>query len=169
MNEYFFKRSVVEHPYIKDSLIRLISESVSIHNKSNTEDHITDYHISKDLPRKYEGTVMPLVLDHMREFETKYNFGGISLHAMWFQIYKKGGFHDWHVHPFCHFTNVYYVKLPKPSLKTQIKNPFNNNYTEDIEISEGDILTFPSFFFHRSPAVMDDEEKIIISFNTNIQ
>ena len=41
---------------------------------------------------------------------------------MWFQQYNVGGFHDWHVHPRCHFTNVYYLELPDTNLVTEIKN-----------------------------------------------
>jgi hypothetical protein len=169
MNNYFFKKHVEEHALIKNELINLILTSASLDHSTLTENHVTDYFISKDIPRKYEQLVMPAILNHMRAFETFYKFNGISLHNMWFQVYKNGGFHDWHVHPFCHFTNVYYVKLRDKNLKTEIKNPFDNQQIVEVDVEEGDILTFPSFFFHKAPTVLGNLEKIIISFNTNIQ
>lgn len=169
MNDYFFKRHVPEHTHLKDLLITSIINTVSLDHISSTENHTTDYHISKDIEREYALLVMPVIINHMRFFEQAYEFNGIELHALWFQQYKCGGFHDWHVHPYCHFTNVYYVKLPDGNLKTQVKDPFNKNNIVEIEIQEGDILTFPSFFLHRAPVVTNNDDKIVIAFNTNIK
>ena len=160
MNDFVFKRSVTGFNFIKNTLVETIKKSTSIYHDTNKERHQTDYHLSKDIPRLYEPLVMPAVLEHMRTFEQQYNFQGIELHHLWFQWYRKGDFHDWHVHPYCHFTNIYYINLPNKSLATTVNGI-------DIDVQEGDILTFPSFILHQAPLV-DDLEKIIVSFNTNI-
>jgi hypothetical protein len=110
---------------------------------------------------------MPAIVEHTNTFKNHYNFEGIQLVSMWFQQYNIGGFHDWHVHPYCHFTNIYFVELPDSKLTTQIKNPFNNHSIMDVVVNEGDILTFPSFFSHSSP-LTETNRKTIISFNINI-
>lgn len=161
MNDYIFKRSVQYHESIKEQLVSLISISPCLNHVTNTENHITDYHISTDITRTYEECIMPVVVEHIREFQTFYNFSGIKLHHLWFQKYKKGGFHSWHVHPFCHFTNVYYISLPNKTISTEIKGV-------NVTVNEGDILSFPSFLLHQSPVNTYDEEKLIVSFNTNI-
>jgi hypothetical protein len=157
---FVFKRSVNGFNFIKNTLVDTIKKSTSIYHDTNKERHQTDYHLSKDISRLYEPLVMPSILEHMRAFEQQYKFSGIELHHLWFQWYRSGDYHDWHVHPYCHFTNILYVSLPDKSLATQI-----NGISVDVE--EGDILTFPSFFLHQAPTV-EDAEKIIISFNTNI-
>lgn len=164
MQELFFKRSIPNYGQHKMPIIDAIKRSKFLDNGSKTEKHFTDYHISKDVPRIYESLIIGHVYDHMREFQKAKNAPGINLHAMWFQWYPPGGFHDWHVHPLCHFTNVIYIELPNVEVKTEIKD-FNGNIIE-VDVSEGDILTFPAFLLHRSPPTTKD--KIIISFNTNI-
>jgi uncharacterized RmlC-like cupin family protein len=53
-----------------------------------------------------------------------------------------------------------YVQLPgKLTTKTSLY---------DIDAKEGDIVTFPAYVPHNSPENKNDEEKIIVSFNTSI-
>lgn len=160
MDDFVFKRSVAGFSFIKQALVDSIKQSTSIYHETAKERHQTDYHLSKDIPRLYETLAMPHVLEHMRAFEKQHNFSGIELHHLWFQWYREGDYHDWHVHPYCHFTNVFYINLPDTSLATRV-------YGTDIVVQEGDILTFPSFILHQAP-IVDNSEKIIISFNTNI-
>ena len=84
----------------------------------------------------------------------------------WFQWYETNDYHDWHTHPKCHFTSIYYLNLPNKNIKTSIKD-FDN--FKNFDIKEGQILTFPSFWSHKSPPNNFEEAKIIISFNTNIE
>ena len=160
MEQYLFKRPIIGFNFVKESIIDLIKTSASIYHNTEKERHQTDYHLSKDIHRSYEQVIMPHVLNHMRAFEQQYKFSGIELHHLWFQWYREGDYHNWHVHPYCHFTNILYVSLPDKSLATNVNGI-------DIDIQEGDILTFPSFILHQAP-IVGDAEKIIISFNTNI-
>jgi hypothetical protein len=167
MKDLYYKRSVESHKLLKEKILQAISTTPSLYNRTLIENHLTDYHVSTELKRNYEHLVMPAVIEHTNTFKNYYNFGGIQLVSMWFQQYTVGGFHDWHVHPSCHFTNVYFIELPDNSLTTQIKNPFDNHNILNVTVAEGDILTFPSFFYHSAP-VVDVGVKTIISFNTNI-
>lgn len=81
----------------------------------------------------------------------------------WFQQYHQNDFHDWHTHTNCQFTNIYYVELPNKELATEI---FNH---EPLKIKEGDLVSFPSFWYHRSPKNETNERKTIISFSSNFQ
>lgn len=159
-----YKSSILNYSTVKESIIAAIKSSKYLDNDSKTEKHFTDYHISTDIPRIYESLILGHIYNHMRSFQQDFNFNGINLHHMWFQWYPPGGFHDWHVHPLCHFTNVCYINLPDHQAKTEIKD-INHNIIS-IDVKEGDILTFPAFLLHRSP--ISTQEKIIIAFNTNI-
>lgn len=163
----YYTRPVDGHQFFKNDILKAIDTSPSVYNKTNTESHISDYNINASVTRMYDALIMPAIMSHMRAVEQHYKFKGINLVSYWFQKYNVGDFHDWHVHPSCHFTNVYFVELPAPTLATQVTNPFDNNNMIDITVSEGDILTFPGFFYHRAP-IVSTGIKTIISFNTNI-
>ena len=98
--------------------------------------------------------------EFLQHFNKYFQSKTCQLHDMWYQIYKKGDFHQRHTHPGAQFTNVLYVQLPgKLTTKTELY---------DINANEGDIVTFPAYVPHVSPINKHDEEKIIISFNTSV-
>lgn len=163
----YYKRPVESFSLLKDQIIKSFDQTPCLHNKTDNQDHITDYHIRPELARSYEPLIMPIVINHMRAFESSYGFGGIKLVALWFQKYLVGGHHTWHVHPDCHFTNIFYIKLPSALAVTQIKNPFDNNNIMNISAEEGEILTIPAFFPHCAPLITIGE-KIVVAFNTSI-
>jgi|TARA_R100001015_G_C4624200_1_gene182286 hypothetical protein len=90
----------------------------------------------------------------------------MDLQNIWFQWYNQNDYHAWHVHPWCHFTNIYYLKNTNINLNTQIK--FGKKDYE-VEIKEGQILTIPSFYLHQSPINTLKEPKVVISFNTTLK
>jgi hypothetical protein len=83
----------------------------------------------------------------------------------WFQQYTNNDFHDWHLHNEVNYTNVYYLELPDKDEKTQIYNILDNTII-DIDIKEGDLVTFPSHLIHRSKP-LQSKRKTIISFNSD--
>lgn len=104
--------------------------------------------------------------DFLKDFNKKLNVNKFKLSKIWYQTYKKGDFHDWHVHPGCHFTNVFLINLPGTNLKTEIMD-VNKNIVE-TNIKEGDIITFPAYLNHRSKRNTFKKDKIIVSFNLDI-
>ena len=98
--------------------------------------------------------------EFLQHFNKYFQSKACQMHDMWYQIYKKGDYHGTHTHVGAHFTNVLYVQLPgKLTTKTSLY---------DIDAKEGDIVTFPAYVPHTSPENKNDEEKIIVSFNTSI-
>ena len=84
----------------------------------------------------------------------------LIIQNIWFQQYKNNDFHNWHNHPRVQFTNVYYIELPD-GMKTELWGE------EDIDVKEGDILTFPSYIFHQSKVNNTNKRKTVVSFNTS--
>jgi len=72
--------------------------------------------------------------------------------------------HSWHTHGE-NFTGVYYVELNEKSPKTQIVNPFDSHSVYELDVSEGDMVIFPSYTLHRAAKMTNDIRKTIISFN----
>lgn len=165
MKEYFFQRTIADHDVIKNKLLPLIKTSPQLLVNESQGYFATDYVVSLELVRDWYEVAYPIIHEHLHFFQTNYNFTGTEIKSLWFQDYPINGFHVPHVHPSCHFTNVWYLNFPSKSATTQIFDPITKNVI-DVDVNEGDILTFPSFIMHESAKV--DQEKTIISFNVNI-
>jgi hypothetical protein len=107
----------------------------------------------------------PLTLEVLDIYKDM-NYGGFRLNEIWFQQYLQQSEHGWHVHS-ANFTNVYYVELPEGTSKTQLIEPYSGKLIE-LDVEEGDIVSFPSMVLHRGPPNTSDKRKTIISFNTDV-
>lgn len=102
---------------------------------------------------------------------------------MWAIINKKGNFNVIHTHPNCYMSAAYYVKAPKncgefivecPNAAKRYTYPKIENDNElnmqvaKIDITEGDLLLFPSYLPHKVGVNESDEDRIVISFNIEI-
>jgi hypothetical protein len=161
-----FKSKFLEHKNIKEKILSSIeraefssvSYSSSIISKS-------DWNAGKDCYREYMQYLFPALGYHMEEVYSFYGFKRINIHNCWFQQYQKGSGHMWHIHMDCQWTNVYYVEMPDEAPFLQLKDPITKQVKE-INVEEGDIISFPSFIIHRSPEMKNDVRKTIISFNS---
>jgi hypothetical protein len=107
-----------------------------------------------------------MIVDTVSETFSNFKINGIVFSNFWFQQYYNSDFHGWHVHMHCHWTNVYFAELPDLNIKTEIMK-FGNNELITYDVQEGDIISFPSMLYHRSPPNPSNNRKTIISFNTN--
>lgn len=102
---------------------------------------------------------------------------------MWAIINKKNDFNIIHTHPNSYLSAAYYVKAPKDCGQFTIENPHSisrhsypalerktefNLKVERIEIEEGDLLLFPAYLPHGVQENKSNEDRIVISFNINI-
>ena len=108
----------------------------------------------------------------------------ISINAMWAIINKNNDFNVLHSHPNCYLSAAYYVKAPKNCGKFEIEcpniaklnsfpkieNPNDLNVRIiSIDISEGDLLIFPSYLPHKVAQNLSGQDRIVISFNVGIK
>lgn len=161
---------VPDYRNFKDYLLDLIDQmpnlSIDSTNCSAKNDQIkkSDWNLPLEHPRPYLDFIKPKLIETVTESFHSLNLDLIQFHNFWFQQYHNEDLHDWHVHQNCHFANVFFLELPDTDYKTQIQN-FNRRKIIDYNVSEGDILTFPSFLYHRSPKNYSTLRKTIISFN----
>ena len=102
---------------------------------------------------------------------------------MWAIINKKDSFNLIHTHPNSYLSAAYYVRAPENCGKFLVENPnsvSNHSYpriskeTElnanirGLDVKEGDLLFFPSYLPHKVGRNMSDEDRIVISFNINV-
>ena len=157
------------HEKLKDDLLNIIACSDSEHAISHDAEvdiSRTDWNISSNFSRSWVEYFVPHLIPKMKEMYLELGYDGFSIHEIWFQQYRQNSQHGWHTHS-ANFTNVYYLELPDNSPRTQIVNAFNQSEIIELDVKEGDIVTFPSFVIHRAPINKSTERKTIISYNTN--
>lgn len=157
---------IKEHFEIKKIILKEIKNTPQNKFKLITS---TDWKTPREIYRKYFiDYLMPIIkkyyLKIAEELQLKdFNINKLIIHNYWFQIYEKNSTHNWHTHASSHFTNVYFLELPDKNLATEIKD-----YSK-LNVEEGDLITFPAYWTHRSPVNNTNKRKTIISFNTSYE
>ena len=165
----YFKGSIKEHKVIKNKMLSLIDNmpKSDLHVKDHSNISKLDWNIERNFNREYLKVFEPHLFKYMNMFLEHVPYDKWEIHNIWYQQYSMNSNHGWHVHTECQFTNVYYLELPENTPKTQIINPFTGDLIE-LEVNEGDLVTFPSFIIHTAPIVKEDARKTIISFNSSL-
>ena len=166
IKSYYMVTDIKEHEEIKEKLLYLIE----IMPKSNTPVQgwpETDWFVPAEHKREYLDYFYEIIRPYMDEMTKELKCMRWEIINGWFQAYNEKDNHPWHVHPFTNYTNVYYLNLPNNSIKTQIYDVVTNEIIDNIEVSEGQVLTLPAHIIHRSPENNGKEKKIIIAFNSN--
>ena len=117
------------------------------------------------------------------EFGWKYVPNKQRIVAMWAIINKKNSFNVMHNHQNCYFSSAYYVKKPKssgditffdPKEAKTYRFPKIEKYTEysaeaiTIKPEEGDLLIFPSYLYHSVSENLSEDDRVVVSFNVDI-
>ena len=142
-------------------LLSLINKIKNPYSEKESKICNTDWSLPRSYNRDYLNYFLNFIKPYMDELATKLYSKSWKIHNCWFQQYSKLNYHKWHTHPETNFTNVYFVELPNESLGTEIFN------CEKLKLQEGDLLTFPGYFYHRSPLNKTTKRKTIISFNSS--
>ena len=161
LSSFYIKTKIIEHSYNKDKLLSLINKG----NFSSFDNiYKTDWHFDKNTEREYLNLFYKIITPYMNNMCLKIKAKTWRIHNGWFQQYKKNNFHDWHRHSSSVFNNIYYVDLPAGASKTTFR--FLGKEFQ-VEVKEGQILSFPSFFEHCSKPNLSDNIKTVIAFNSN--
>ena len=166
----FFLQRARDHDEVKDKIISVIDSNRIFASTTPTEsiantDFYLDEMFKQQKGQQYWDLIYPSIANHYDDILKVTGLTMWSLHKYWFQTYKPNDFHGWHVHAGCMFSNVYYLSLPDGAAKTSF------SYLGEefqIEVQEGDILTFPSFLPHCSKENKSKAPKHVISFNSNL-
>ena len=113
----------------------------------------------------------------------KYDSNKVKMEAMWSIINKKGSFNIQHNHPNSYLSAAYYVRHPEksgnirffdPREQKNIRYPKIKKYTDlsaviiEKDPKEGDLLIFPSYLYHSVGENLSEDDRIIVSFNVEI-
>jgi hypothetical protein len=162
-NVPFLVSPVENHADIKGQLLESIAQMGVNRLTSPFEDvSNTDWNVGRDVLRTYLPLVFPIMEKTATEVKEHFNYiEPLSIINYWFQQYEVGDYHNWHVHNGSMFSNVYYVDLPNGSVKTSFKL---SGSEFEVDVKEGDVLTFPSCFLHCSKPNTAGR-KTVVSFN----
>ena len=165
ITSYYYIDDIAEHNLYKTKLLSLIS---NLENKSikTNKDSIskTDWNLDHSNQEYYQ--LLQKLLDPSLKNLCKYfSATTYEVHNIWFQQYKENDVHNWHTHSHCNFASVYFLELPDKKFATEFLD-LETNKIINVNVSEGQLLTFPAHFIHRSPPI-NNSIKTIISFNTS--
>ena len=97
--------------------------------------------------------------------------------ALWATVLRRGGYQDPHVHPSGRVSGVYYARIPEPAADTDPKQGaisfgFGPARFGELPLprrmlqpSEGMLLLFPSYFWHRTVPFEGEPERISLAFD----
>ena len=91
----------------------------------------------------------------------------IDIKNVWYQQYRKNDKHNFHIHD-CMMSFIYFVELSDRAHATEFFDVENKSIVRANAV-EGDVLIFNSYVPHRSPVLIDDTQKTIISINFNFK
>lgn len=155
------------HKQIKESVIQAIDSMGRFsYVTGNSGQYIThtDWHLGQIFNRPYWPIVESHLAKVMSDVGVRLDYGTPRIDNYWFQWYAQGDFHSEHIHANTMFSSVYYLQLSDDNSKTSF---ILNKQRFEIPVSEGDVITFPSFLSHESLPNEGQKPKIVIAFNTN--
>jgi len=149
-----------KHKSLKNKILKLIDAmpNVVYETHKGTTATKSDWNLPSDFKRDYLDLFYKEINSLMLQTAKKFKCMNWRIHNAWFMQYKENDKHAWHTHPRTNLSGVYYLELPKKELITEFKD-------KKVKTEEGDILIFPSYMLHRSPANKTKERKTVISFN----
>jgi len=159
-------RKIKEHNQIKNTMLDLIAKSPAEKSGDITR---TDWYAGKGVQKEYFKFFFPVLAPYLEDIVRDLGHKECNLETYWFQQYEHDSEHPWHTHPLCGWSNVYYLEFPSDGPPIEIKMPFTGEIIIP-ELEEGDLLTFPSNFFHRSPVNLSMKRKTVVTFDlTNLK
>ena len=148
--------------------------------------HSPYFEITKsEVVKKFLNLLSPHLFEIItKDYGWKCNPEQIRFEGMWSVINTKNSYNIRHFHPNCHLSAAYYVKAKENCAKIKffdpldqklIKSPTKSKTTDlsaevvNFTPNEGDLLIFPSYLHHSVEENLSGEDRIVISFNVDIQ
>lgn len=153
---------VEDHDYYKPRLLESIQKMIDDNNiQLNEKGYYYDFNIQK-APRTYDKLMNQVLYPYVSELSEMYGLRYDKHSTYWFQQYLQSSDFGWHQHN-GHWACVYYLELPEMSEVTEFLN-----YGQ-FDVSEGDVIFFPTFLVHRSPTIKSNLRKTIIATNVDFR
>ena len=160
----FFTATVDDWSEHKDDILSTL-------DLEDGDGHLTDYfkYYQAGEIAPYTERMFEILDPAIKDFNELYPFD-FQIFNMWAQKYTRGGYHPPHNHGALGYSAIFYASLESDHQPTSFFAPFVDFIEGDVieyvpEVSEGDIIFFPSVLTHQCKAVQSDLERVIFSFN----
>ena len=135
------------------------------------------------IQNKFTLELSKYIFDAIKSYGWKCVPEQIMVTEMWAIINKPNDFNVIHTHPNSYLSAAYYVKAPEKAGSFVVENPLSvarhsyplvekkteyNIKAAALNIREGDLLLFPAYLPHKVNENKSDEDRIVVSFNVNI-
>ena len=97
----------------------------------------------------------------------KYGVINFYTSGCWFQQYHNNDSHGWHLHGKNTVSMSYLLELDDSKHSTEFVD-IEKKKTFQLNVSEGDVIIFPSHIIHRSPIIIGHSRKTTIAINLNL-
>ncbi len=146
-------------------------EILSLMELDKEEFHETDYfkfHRNGIQPT-YASKFFEIISPALDEFNGIYP-NKFTISNCWAQKYSRGCLHPLHNHGALGYSAIFYASLESDHQPTSFFAPYLDFIEGDVieyvpQVSEGDIVFFPSALMHQCNVVQSDLPRVIISFN----
>jgi len=170
LDYFYIITNIKEHKNIKKTFIDYIKKMPNIGSNTISK---TDWSLSlkdKNYIEYFKKSFKPYLNKMANKLTLNRKKSTWNVGDIWYQIYNNDtkDYHSWHNHPNCNFANIYFLHLPNKNICTQFYDIVSKKSIKNINIKEGQLITFPASLLHRSPPNVSNDKKIIISFNSNI-
>ena len=155
-----FKDHLLHKNKVLDLIKKMPDVSIKDHTESLTK---TDFYLKPNDTREYWDYFFPHLEKFLLNMAASLKSQYYIIHRAWYQQYRKQNFQGWHNHSSCQFSSVYFLELPDPQIATEFEDG------SKVEVKEGDILTFSSHLYHRSPLNNSNKRKSVIVFNSSFE
>ena len=173
---------------INDSILEYIYELKSKDSeglkRSNFKGwHSNNFDLNEPKPKEFVNSIQTPLKELFNDMEWDIFKQKVKITSMWSIINTKEAFNGRHIHGNNHISAAYYVKAPEKCGNIVFYDPrsapvFNhpiikkpnklNSDSHSIKPKEGLLVLFPSYLHHSVEVNQSNDERIVISFNINL-
>jgi len=173
---------------INDSILEYIYELKSKDSeglkRSNFKGwHSNNFDLNEPKPKEFVNSIQTPLKELFNDMEWDLFKQKVKITSMWSIINTKEAFNGRHIHGNNHISAAYYVKAPEKCGNIVFYDPrsapvFNhpiikkpnklNSDSHSIKPKEGLLVLFPSYLHHSVEVNQSNDERIVISFNINL-
>ena len=173
---------------INDSILEYIYELKSKDSeglkRSNFKGwHSNNFDLNEPKPKEFVNSIQTPLKELFNDMEWDLFKQKVKITSMWSIINTKEAFNGRHIHGNNHISAAYYVKAPEKCGNIVFYDPrsapvFNhpiikkpnklNSDSHSIKPKEGLLVLFPSYLHHSVEVNQSNDDRIVISFNINL-
>ncbi len=145
--------------------------------------HSNNFDLNEPKPKEFVNSIQTPLKELFNDMEWDLFKQKIKITSMWSIVNTKEAFNGRHIHGNNHISAAYYVKAPEKCGNIVFYDPrsapaFNhpiikkpnklNSDSHSIKPKEGLLVLFPSYLHHSVEVNQSNDERIVISFNINL-